>query len=358
MEAVLSSLGINCDIAGNVVDTSAATTPTKRPDSLLFLQSTLMLKGEMKESVKNFTQAETELLTKTSKWSLALHGTREYILCFAAAGHKLRFNAVARGGGSMKAISPVFDLRSPIDRLKVMHTSIKVLTIALQQIHQQLPEVARRVGSTHRMKHSLITYHEDYVEKAVDLPHFVNHDLDSLLNVHRLLCDLPNGESIDHPAGLVRPLELPGRDGDMWIVRVPLGVQRMPSCMCLLRGLVMDILYGLAMLHSRGFVHRNIQWDNIVEMSPTRYVLISFEHSGLADTVPPFLPLLHWAPESRHSRAPYTTAADMYSVGASMANSRLKLGKQAGDLCAQLMNGDPAKRPSASEARLHPWLCD
>lgn len=42
------------------------------------------------------------------------------MICYAAAGHLLCFYAVTRGGGNIKAISPAFNLRSSLDRLKVL----------------------------------------------------------------------------------------------------------------------------------------------------------------------------------------------------------------------------------------------
>ncbi|CAL8468220.1 g7759 [Coccomyxa elongata] len=69
------------------------------------------------------------------------------MVCYAAAGHRLLFYAVTNGGGNMKAISPEFDLREKLDRLKVTHQTIYVLTIILQQIHHQLPRDTLPLGT-------------------------------------------------------------------------------------------------------------------------------------------------------------------------------------------------------------------
>ena len=78
------------------------------------------MQGVVKESSDKLDKAQEELGGKMADWSPHYHGTREYIICYAAAGHLLRYYAVKRGGGDIKALSPVFDLRSASDRLKVL----------------------------------------------------------------------------------------------------------------------------------------------------------------------------------------------------------------------------------------------
>ncbi len=93
------------------------------------------------------------------------------------------------------------------------------------------------------------------------------------------------------------------------------------------------------------------------QMPAGRYVLIDFEHSGFAGDVPPFEPLYHWPPECREPNAPYTSAADIHSVGALMkVYPAVEGDSMASSLCQQLMADDAAQRPSASEALKHPWL--
>ncbi|BDA45199.1 probable crinkler effector protein 8 at C-terminar half [Coccomyxa sp. Obi] len=360
MKAVLGFLGINCDPYENSLEPSSAVAAAKRPDAQLFLQSVLMFKGEAKVVSWMFEDAQTELTQKLVNWSPA-QGSQEYMVCCAAAGHRLRFYAVTHGGHSMKAISPEFDLRLDLDRLKVMHTTVYALTIVLQQEHHQLRSNPSPFGTREERKHSVIYYQGEYIEKQVDVRQFGQGDKDTLLQVYMVLLMLPSGANITHPPGLVRPLGMPMLVGERWEIRVPAGRPNWPTSLPDLRCIFKDILQGLSMLHNVRVVHRDIHWDNIIEMpatqmSPARYVLIDFEHSGQADCIPRFQPLLHWAPECQQPNAPYTTAADIYSVGILMAKCPLELDSLASDLWQHLTAYNPAQRPSASEALNHPWL--
>ncbi len=87
------------------------------------------------------------------------------------------------------------------------------------------------------------------------------------------------------------------------------------------------------------------------------FVLIDYEHAGVADEVPLYEPLRHWPDECQEPGAAYTTAADIYSVGGLiMAATGGSLDAQARALHVRLTAEDPAARPSALEAILDPWL--
>lgn len=66
-----------------------------------------------------FEDAKTQLTKKLVDWSPALQESHDYMVCCAAAGGRLRFYAVTRGGRSIKAISHEFDLQQLLDCLKV-----------------------------------------------------------------------------------------------------------------------------------------------------------------------------------------------------------------------------------------------
>ncbi len=86
------------------------------------------------------------------------------------------------------------------------------------------------------------------------------------------------------------------------------------------------------------------------------YVLIDYEHSGLANAVPLFEPLGHWPLECREPGAVYTPAADIHCVGGLMDAAEVFLDAPASALRDPLTAEEPAARPSASEAILDPWL--
>lgn len=86
------------------------------------------------------------------------------------------------------------------------------------------------------------------------------------------------------------------------------------------------------------------------------FVLIDYEHSGVANVEPFFQPLAHWPLECRQPHAVYTTAADIYCVGRLMKEADVVLDAQATALYQRLTSAEPAARPSALEAVLDPWL--
>lgn len=131
----------------------------------------------------------------------------------------------------------------------------------------------------------------------------------------------------------------------------------MPTTLPGWRNLVRDILDGMMQLHTLNIVHRDVREANIVEMPEAGgFALIDFEHSGMANTVPPFQPLAHWPPECRQQGAPYTTAADIYSLGWVITKHKIVMDIEAEAFCDLLISSDPARRPSAADARAHAWL--
>lgn len=78
-----------------------------------------MLQVEAKVRDNDYDIAVAELRDKMANWTPGLHGTREYMLCCAAAGKRLRFFAVMRGGVDWRAVSREFDRTLPLDRLEV-----------------------------------------------------------------------------------------------------------------------------------------------------------------------------------------------------------------------------------------------
>ncbi|CAL8462525.1 g2058 [Coccomyxa elongata] len=302
MQRLLAAFDIKCEPGGNIEDPSGATDRQKRPAAQLYLSDILMFKGEVKAGANDFDLAVEELHTKMANWSPAFHGSREYILCFAAAAHRLQFFAVLRGGASHKAISAKFDLTRPLDRLQVMHTTIRALTIVLQQSHHQLPANPLPLYLTVRHFHSRISYREDHVLKVVPWGAFPNADLATLTLVYDVLLSIPHGAHLQHPRGLITPLRPPKLGADkMWRVKMPLGLPlgkaTLPMSLPRLRCLVADVLCGLAELHARDIVHRDVRKQNILEMCGGAFGLIDYEHSGVANAVPPFQPLYQYPPE-------------------------------------------------------------
>ncbi len=58
--------------------------------------------AEVKWDNLDFKEACKELIVKLATWSATLHGSRDYMLCYAAGGFRLRFYAVRNDGTHAK----------------------------------------------------------------------------------------------------------------------------------------------------------------------------------------------------------------------------------------------------------------
>jgi serine/threonine protein kinase len=76
------------------------------------------------------------------------------------------------------------------------------------------------------------------------------------------------------------------RSGTIWQTKDQLAahivVRQQPGTEDALRSMVKDLVSGLSALHDQGFIHRNIEFANIVyDRSRNQYTLIDFEDGGL-----------------------------------------------------------------------------
>lgn len=151
--------------------------------------------------------------------------------------------------------------------LQAQHTTIRVTTIMLQQMLHQLPESPLPLGGTFYFHHSSITYMGDRVVKRVDWPSFANRDHRTLKKVYAAVLAMPNGAGINHPRGLIRPLDMPAlRRETVWCVELPVGLPSKPVSLPRLRCLILDVLHGLAHLHAVNLVHRDVRIPNTLEV--------------------------------------------------------------------------------------------
>ena len=166
------------------------------------------------------------------------------------------------------------------------------------------------------------------------------------------------------------------------------------------------LLRALHHLHSRGVTHRDVKLDNVLLRVPgdlgsgvlIDYGMASTDFEGAA-AGPGAGGGMRWlcgssayvAPEVADRRIPYTNACDIWSAGVVLHllltgltpfpagdddDDALLLARAAAwtakfdgpewapvssparELCASLLSVDPAVRPSASRALMHPWLVD
>ena len=114
-----------------------------------------------------------------------------------------------------------------------------------------------------------------------------------------------------------------------------------------LKTAIREILTGLSFLHERGFVHRDIRWENIVKDVNGSFVLIDLENAGREGPVTYNSPA--WPPAPKPGK--FIKAIDMMIVDLLISKyQNLDLDEDSHDFTGQLATLTPA------EAIQHPWL--
>ena len=152
--------------------------------------------------------------------------------------------------------------------LQIVHSSIGVLTIILQQHNHQMPSQPRPFGMTIVRETSNITYYGRHVIKEVSESMFTQMHWQGLNAVYTFLLERHGSKTSQ---GLIRPMDQPQLKHNVWQVKLPLGSSCLLRASGSLQSLVRDILLGLRDLHAAGFVHRDIRLPNIIEVSYTSH---------------------------------------------------------------------------------------
>ena len=63
----------------------------------------------------------------------------------------------------------------------------------------------------------------------------------------------------------------------------PLGFSRMPESEMDLKNALKSVLKALSVLHAKGWVHRDIRWENILRDSAGKWFLIDLESANCKD---------------------------------------------------------------------------
>ena len=157
-----------------------------------------------------------------------------------------------------------------ISCLQVIHSSIGVLTIILQQHKHQMPSQPRPLGMTIGRETSRITYYGQHVIKEVPESMFTQMHWSVLTAVYTFLLKRHGPQASQ---GLIRPMANPQLKHNTWRVKLPLGSPFRPRAQGSLQNCVRDVLLGLQALHAAGFVHCDIRLPNIIEVSHTSHSL-------------------------------------------------------------------------------------
>ena len=129
----------------------------------------------------------------------------------------------------------------------------------------------------------------------------------------------------------------------------PVGLPVKPKTEGELKVAIKCILLGLKEIHKLEIVHRDIRWENVIQISGTDWRLIDFEHSGKAGKEPGFH-LDWWAPEMVDEKQKYNKAADIYLVGKLIDTCNITLSESAMKFRDKLVDVNPEQRYTAEMA--------
>ena len=120
-----------------------------------------------------------------------------------------------------------------------------------------------------------------------------------------------------------------------------------------MKSAICGVLLGLFGLHSRGYVHHDIRWNNVIQLENREWILIDLEHAGKAGPVA--YKLAHWPSQDNDGDVySYTFKCDLYLVGKLMDDCSVSLdesGKAFKDHILEM------KRNSTAQTLLkHAWI--
>ncbi|KXZ51361.1 hypothetical protein GPECTOR_13g850 [Gonium pectorale] len=353
----------------------------KRPDFLCWLDNVLLFKGEERAEEADLQDAIAALASKMpSTWhpELLPGVAKPVMLAYAAAGDVLQFFSVHNKSGRIKVdpISSRCDLGTPLGRAQALHGTFNIVRL-LASYKPGAPRVPVALGGVVKATGALgepiraVTFYEEFAEKCIynfEERHAGVNDFGLLvvggseLYTNTTLAQCPN------LARLHTPDAIRLSDTTLVLHLVPAaGVPQRgpPSDEARLQQAVRGVLAGIEALHSAGFVHRDIRWDNVIWVpgaapgAAGTFVLIDLEHAARADSAqdcrqPPF-PLAPWPEVGILDPADgrYTPASDLCLVAhCLLTDLPFKLSAGGADLRRALA----ARELDARGALAHEWL--
>eukprot|EP00128_Syssomonas_multiformis_P002012 Colp12_sorted_trinity150504_noHs@17994 len=241
---------------------SGASKKTSRPDFLLYLQDTLLVKGE--EEVSDFEKAKGDLVLKmTGAWSPVYFGTLPYIIVYAATGSSFQLFALDRNLNLTPA-SRKFNLNRTEHRLLLVQSAVNVVRL-LRLMKNALPAHPVPLYTEIRRDTCNIKFMGTYVLKHLhgELPQ-AQADLRMLYEaVNKCPCSI-RGKVVGRQTIEIRPIGL-------------VATKHPPQNESEMRKMVCSILRAIGVLHGEGYVHRDIRLPNILKRVDGSWLLADFE---------------------------------------------------------------------------------
>ncbi|CAG8483612.1 9608_t:CDS:1 [Gigaspora rosea] len=312
------------DMDRNCKDQGTTTIGNKRPDFLCWTNNVLLFIGEEKAVIEDFPKAMNKLEEKFNKFDPMYFGNIQFMICYIAAGTRLRFFAI---DGSSNINSPSrlitfsnqLEINNRRDRISILCIVVNIARI-IRTMSTTIPAMIIPLGKRLKTEKSMITILGDSVEKRVSVEYLpFAGNLDDRINFLSKLYEHAKGH-----IGLAQVKESPkiSRQGIYKVVLETRGHACQVRNEDEARVMSQCVLAGLSWLHKGGYVHRDIRLPNILFIPgdvECKYVLIDFEHAN-ADGLVTSERLKDWDDKTLTKHNEYTTQSDLYQFGKMLRN--------------------------------------
>ncbi|KXZ54438.1 hypothetical protein GPECTOR_5g90 [Gonium pectorale] len=285
--------------------------------------------------------------------------TSPCMLGYAAAEGLIQFFCIEQhssGIAQLAPISPRLNFNSAIGRLKGMLIAFNIWRLLIGYTSTG-PVVPLPVGYTLKESSNgmrTVTLLPGVIRKCIR--HFSRTHAEQFASFELLQELYAKMSKSEHRRDIIQACSSDGGDEgagprlerDEYVVYLaPVGVPCTgpPETEAALASAVLGVLRGLVALHSKGFVHRDIRWPNVIFLpAEQRWLLIDLEHAGREGGA------CAWHGEG----GAYTAASDLQLVADLMNDLPYPLSASALGLQQQLLGGGL----SAADALKHPWLTE
>ena len=334
----------------NRSDASGATAKSLRPDYTGYVNGALVAKGEHKATPAELLTALRELVDKMNGgWNpLAMRGM-PFLPCYAVGGELLQFALVLppSGGSAMRVVtvSDEFVLTTPKGRFGAVKAACNMYRIMVWLRSRMPQDAVQLYAKQPRTDGGSITVFDNHVVKLTRTV--------ASVDVYAAVAQVP------HAIRITDVKRARNSSGLSRLHLEPVALERKPRDERELQEAVRCVLRALSAFHSRGFVHHDVRWPNVLVTAEGSWILADFELAGADGTLAPphavtptFLP-----PEARTEGSLYAPSADVWQVGQLVISARVLDLSPAGEAFAkELTVEQPAERPSAAAALAMDWL--
>ncbi|PRP87891.1 hypothetical protein PROFUN_02628 [Planoprotostelium fungivorum] len=150
-----------------------------------------------------------------------------------------------------------------------------------------LPLRLYQVGQVIKCDNSRISFHKDYVKKAVDVS-----DKSQLLRLIKLytkldlVCSIKATQAYWNGREVDEEIKFQGQ-GDLVLHLTPTAMHRIPRSVDDANQCVTDVLAFLASFHSLGYVHQDLRWPNVLACRNGSWIVIDLDLAALSGEQPP-----------------------------------------------------------------------